>query len=92
MSSPSLSVSNLNAYIYCDVLCYSLRPVTNTVLTGALVIVSDIGLRINLSIKNLLPDLHIVRISYLSLALNETLNQCFRFDALESKCLSVEKF
>ena len=35
-------------------------------------IVSDIGLRINLSIKNLLPDLYIVRISYLSLALNET--------------------
>jgi len=77
MSSPSLSVSNLNACVYSDVLCYSLRPVTNTVLTSALVIVSDIGLRINLSIKNLLSDLHIVRISYLSLALNEILNQCF---------------
>ena len=50
------------------------RPVTNTVLTSALVIVADIGHGIILSIKKLLPDLHIVLISYLSLALNETQN------------------
>ena len=47
------------------------RPVTNTVLTSALVIVAGIGLGIILSIKNLLLDLHIVLISYLSLALKE---------------------
>ena len=69
------------------------RPVTNTVLPSALVIVADIGLGIVLSIKNLLPDLHIVLISYLSLALNETQNRCLRVLPLqlESECFSVKK-
>lgn len=69
-----------------------LRPVTNIALTSALVIVADIGFRIILSIKNLLLDLHIVQISYLSLALKETQNRCFRFVYLESECFSVEKY
>ena len=69
------------------------RPVTNTVLPSALVIVADIGLGIILSIKNLLPDLHIGLISYLSLALNETPNRCLRVLPLqlESECFSVKK-
>lgn len=71
------------------------RPVTNTVLPSAFV-----GYRcwywsrgIILSIKNLLPDLHIVLISYLSLALNETQNRCLRVLPLqlESECFSVKK-
>jgi len=76
MSSPFL-FSNLNAYN--DVVCYSSScdkyHIDQCVELSFQILVSELIL----SIKNLLPDLHIVLISYLSLALKETQNQCLRF-------------